>query len=217
VDSPDVSPSLRQVKQALRRFGLLPFSDTRTPSLVSIVAGGPLHGSWWGHPAGQAIYQTGQALESDPDVLVIRLWKGKQTLVHRALWPPVERIGRARAPWQVNGLSKAGRMLLARLDRQEAAPSGSGSPGADSEWDDQHAAVRELGDRLLVLTRSVHTSRGAHELEAESWADWRSRAEFARYRGTLGSAQLRLERAAVRLEPDMDPHRLFPWGRKPPR
>ena len=38
------------------------------------------------------------------------------------------------------------------------------------------------------------------------------------YAGALAfGATNTLERAAVRLEPDMDPHRLFPWGRKPPR
>ncbi|MGA7862000.1 MAG: hypothetical protein WCB19_09125 [Thermoplasmata archaeon] len=205
--------SLLRVKRDLRRWGLLPFTDSRSPSLVSIVAGAPISGSWWGHPAGQAIYRVGEALESDPDALLVRLWRGKQTLVHRRLWPALERVGSARAPWQMTGLSAVGRRLLANVDRvglvrSDLLPSDISSKPPGSPLD-----LRDLGERLLVLTRSVHTPSGAHALEAEGWSAWRTRVGSPRYRGSVSSAQIQLEEAARHLTPRIEPRPLFPWGR----
>jgi len=204
--------SLLRVKRELRRLGLLPFTDPTSPSLVSIVAGAPVSGSWWGHPAGQAIYRVGEALESDPDTLLLRLWRGKQTLVDRRLWPALERVGSARATWQVTGLSAAGRRLLAQVDQAGLLRSGRLGSDISSRSRGSPLALRDLGERLLVLTRSVHTPSGAHALEAEGWSAWRTRVGSPRYRGSVSSARLQLEEAARQLTPGIDPRPLFPWG-----
>src|SRR5262249_40764739 len=44
--------ALRQAMDALDLTGLLFMHDARKPSLTAIVAGKPIRGSWWGHPAG---------------------------------------------------------------------------------------------------------------------------------------------------------------------
>ena len=104
VSGGDVRLACSRVKKELRRSGILPFTDTKVPSLVSLVAGGPVSGSWWGHPQGQLIYQVGEALESDPEVLTLRLWDGKLTLVQRRLmagprqnWQSPGRVANRRA------------------------------------------------------------------------------------------------------------------------
>jgi hypothetical protein len=62
------------------------------PNLADWVAGEPIRGSWWGHPAGHEIFVVlGQVLASD-DVVATRLINGKVTLVHRRLWPAVVRV-----------------------------------------------------------------------------------------------------------------------------
>jgi hypothetical protein len=201
------------VKKDLRRFGLLPFSDREAPSLVSIVAGGPVSGSWWGHPAGGLIYQVGEGVDSDPDVLVVKLWRGKLTLIHRRLWPALIKIGRARSVWQTSRLSEVASQLLEMVElehtvRSDHLPSDfpMGSQGF-------RPALRNLEQRLLVLTRSVHTDTGAHALEAESWATWSAKTRTPRFSGTVESAQLIIEDAARRLKPEVDSRRLLPWGR----
>ncbi|MGC2288368.1 MAG: hypothetical protein WA688_00725 [Thermoplasmata archaeon] len=201
------------MKRNLQRFGLLPFTDPTSPSLVSLVVGAPVSGSWWGHPAGSAIYQVGETLESDPDIVVLRLWRGKQTLVHRRLFPALERVARARAPWQMAGLSKGRRRLLVLIDRAGLIQSDPFSSGVGPGWVGTSADLRDLGRRLLVLTRSVHTSSGAHALQGESWAAWRKRVRSPGYRGSVPSARIQLEQAARWLTPGVEPGPFFPWGR----
>jgi hypothetical protein len=159
------------------------------------------------------IYRVGEALESDREVLFLKLWGGKQTLVHRRLWPPLVRIGRARTEWQLAGIGEVSLQLLASIEREHTIRSDLLSTGHLSGSRGSRAALRDLEDRLLVLTRSVHTSTGAHALEAESWVAWRARVRAPRFLGTVASAQLAIENAARRLTPSVDPRRRFPWGR----
>src|SRR6478736_240953 len=57
------------------------------PNVTEYVAGEPIRGSWWGHPAGHEIFAVLTHLMSSPDVVATRLINGKITLVHRRLWP----------------------------------------------------------------------------------------------------------------------------------
>ncbi len=213
VSDREVRLSVSRVKKALGRSGLLPIADSKVPSLVSIVAGAPVPGSWWGHPAGQLIYRVGEVLESDSDVLVARLWAGKLTLIHRRLWPALVRIGRSKAPWQMAELSSGALKLLARIERENSLRSDHHAPDFPLGSQELRAALRVLDHRLLILTRSVHTSTGAHALEAKSWSAFSTHTRTARFSGTVASAQLSLEGAAQLLSPGIDPRRLFPWAR----
>jgi hypothetical protein len=61
------------------------------------VAGGPIRGSWWGHPKGHEIFRLAEAVANSGDVLVCKLIEGKVTWVHRRLWPALVRLS-ARFP-----------------------------------------------------------------------------------------------------------------------
>ena len=211
----EVRLALIRVKQDLGRFGVLPVTDPTAPSLVSIVAGVPVTGSWWGHPAGQLIYQVGESLDTDSGVLTVRLWRGKLTLVHRRLWPALVRIGGARSEWQMDGLSAVAQQLLTRIEREKTLRSDRLPPDFLAGSQSFRPALRDLEQRLLVLTRSLHTSTGSHALEAESWAAWSATSRTPRFPGSVVSAQLAIERAAARLSSKTEPRRWFPWGRFP--
>ena len=62
------------------------------PNLAEAVAGGPIRGSWWGHPRGQAIFRALTAVSESPDVVCLKLVTGKVTFVHRRLWPALARL-----------------------------------------------------------------------------------------------------------------------------
>ena len=62
------------------------------PSLAEHIAGGPIAGSWWGHPKGQEIYQVAEAVSESDEVLVCKLVDGKVTYVHRRLWPALVKV-----------------------------------------------------------------------------------------------------------------------------
>ena len=61
------------------------------PNVAEMVAGEPIRGSWWGHPAGHAIFDALNSLAETPDVVRTMLVNGKVTLVHRRLWPALAR------------------------------------------------------------------------------------------------------------------------------
>jgi hypothetical protein len=62
------------------------------PRLSDAVAGEPVRGSWWAHPAGKRIFDALQRVAESPDIVVCRLAAGRQTLVHRAAWPVLWRL-----------------------------------------------------------------------------------------------------------------------------
>jgi hypothetical protein len=62
------------------------------PNVAELVAGEPIRGSWWGHPAGTAIFNALNDLADSPDVVRTRLVGGKVTLIHRRLWPALVRV-----------------------------------------------------------------------------------------------------------------------------
>ena len=68
------------------------------PNLAALVAGEPIAGSWWGHPAGHAIFAALNQVAESPDSVRLRLVNGKVTLVHRDLWPALRPRGRPHRP-----------------------------------------------------------------------------------------------------------------------
>lgn len=93
------------------------------PSLAETIAGGPIRGSWWGHPRGHEIFRIAEAVSDSDDVLVCKLIDGKVTYVHRRLWPALvklaARFGKAQLAkvWNEHTPSGAHRM------RREAFPA----------------------------------------------------------------------------------------------
>jgi hypothetical protein len=204
---------ISKVRGDLRQFGLLPFAGSECLSVVSVVVGAPLTGSWWGHPAGQLIYRVGNGLEDDDDVLFVKLWRGRVTLVHRRLWPALVRVGTARSGWQTDTLGADPRRLLSLIDRDGSVRSDriptDFAPGARGF----RPALRELERRLLVVTRSVHTPSGAHALVGESWSAWSTRVGAPRFSGSVASAEGALEVAASRLGLGTHAVSPLPWTR----
>jgi len=62
------------------------------PSLAEAIAGGPIRGSWWGHPKGKEIFHAAEAICASPDVLVCKLLGDRITYVHRRLWPALVKL-----------------------------------------------------------------------------------------------------------------------------
>lgn len=62
------------------------------PNLADLVAGERIKGSWWGHPLGHDISAAINVVRDSPDVVALRLVKGKITLIHRRLWPSLVRL-----------------------------------------------------------------------------------------------------------------------------
>ena len=79
-------------------LGLWPLTHPHLPSMVAHIAGGPVRGSWWGHPRGREIFNAASALGEHPDCAVLPLIDGRQTFVHRRLFPDVAAVGLSLGP-----------------------------------------------------------------------------------------------------------------------
>lgn len=62
------------------------------PNLAEEIGGEPIHGNWWGHEKGRAIFWATRTVRISSDVLVCRLLDGKVTYIHRRLWPAIVRL-----------------------------------------------------------------------------------------------------------------------------
>lgn len=147
-------------------------------ALIDAVAGAPVRGSWWSHPRGRAIFQALSALREDRDVFLCKLLDGKQTYVHRRLWPALVRLRAEASLWPA--LSLPARRLLARVDAQGRVET--------------TGRVRlELERGLWVVAMSRHTDSGAHAVELRPFASHFPKAcHRAAARLTLAEAQAAL-------------------------
>ena len=186
------------VLAALTENQLLLKQDKVVPNVVSIVTGESLRTSWWSHPKAHLIFGVLAQLAEHPDVLFAKLLYGKDTMIHRPLWPAVLAVGLAREPWQTRGLSDHAKRLLERCDRGEGPVRAAG------------AAVRELERRLLATSQEIHTEAGRHEMALESWEAWSARVR-CRPAESRSHARKVLEDAATKLGA---PLKALPWPAK---
>jgi hypothetical protein len=138
-------------------------ADAKLPSVTTMIAGEPVQGSWWAHPLAHAIFFALRDLEAHPDLLMLRLVAGKDTFVHRRLWPEVAAIALAHEKWQTRGLSTEALKLIAQIEAAEFIESSG-------------PLVRMIESRLLVHGSQVHSHDGAHRKRLETWQRWAKRA-----------------------------------------
>ncbi len=201
----------RRVFKELERFGFFLASDAALPSVVSLVVGEPVRGSWWAHPRANEIYDIEDRLGDHADVIVTKLVSGKNTYVHRSLWPQLAVVASARQPWQLDGLSSMAQRLLAAVDGQGELRTDSIPWSGGAKKNSPGEATRLLERRLLVHTQEVHTETGAHAKRLESWERWRKRERVRRARTTPERAKHQLEGVLSELNERFGGKGRLPW------
>jgi hypothetical protein len=182
----DKARSTALVLDALARHGLLLTQDKVVPSVVGVITRETLRTSWWSHPQAHLIFAVLSELADHPDVVATKLLYRKDTLIHRSLWPSLLAVAGARAPWQLERLSRSAKNLLQRIDHAASAVRATG------------AAVRELEVRLLARAYEIHAESGRHEMVLESWQTWSGRVGCQAGR-SVPSARHALEQAVTAL------------------
>jgi len=112
---------------ALETQGLLLTQDRDLPCVVGLVTGEVPGTSWWSHPQSKAIFDVLARLADHQDVLLCKLLRGKETLIHRSLWPALMAVGCGRKPWQLRNLPADAKLLLARTNRSKSPVPSSGT------------------------------------------------------------------------------------------
>jgi hypothetical protein len=153
---------------------LLLCHDAKLPSATACIAGAAIRGSWWGHAKGKLIYET---LHRVVDAVAWpKLVLGKDTLVHRRLWPALIAVAESRQDWQLRGLAPDAKRLLQRVRRGGAVRTDETSRGQGRKLG---VVATELERRLLARSFSEHTPAGHHVRFLETWETWGNRQGIA--------------------------------------
>jgi hypothetical protein len=191
-----------RVLAEVRERGLLMLHDKQLASVSLLVAGEPVAGSWWSHPAGKAIFAASSGLDEHDDVMATKLVGGKVTFVERALWPALLAVAESGAAWQTAGLSRPARLLRQRIDSR-------GEVRSDT-LKGLGAVVGALEERLLCHSAQIHAESGKHVRVLQSWASWRRQKGHDAAAMDVDEGRAALEAAAARLG---DAVALLPWHR----
>jgi hypothetical protein len=196
--------TLEDLLEHLREFDLLLDADPKFPSITGLVMGSSVHGSWWAHPKSHEMYRLACELYNHPDVLPVKLVSGKVTHVHRPLWAAIFAVGTAREVWQMSGLSREANALLKKVDNEKQL----GSSGD---------TVRELEAKLLVYSESVHSERGSHTKQLQTWESWAKSAKLGKVDLTAKEAKLQIEQVVARLNKQFGAAGTLPWKKRSSR
>jgi hypothetical protein len=157
---------VKRVFDEIVQRGVLLQADSELPSVVSIVTRKLVKGSWWSIPEANLVYNICLEIDDHPEILTIKLIKGKLCFIHRHLWSALARIAVSRAEWQMHKLSPIASKILRQVEKQGDVLA-SGIKIADSK---AHAkAISELEKRLRIYTRQEHTDAGKHQKILISW------------------------------------------------
>jgi hypothetical protein len=179
--------------------------------VVTLVVGHPIKGGWWGHPSGGAIYAESNRLADRADVLVIKLLSGKVTFVSKRLWLQLLAIGRAREPWQLEGLTGEALALLDLVRRKGTVRTDDPAVRRAVNPKKPAQVALPLERRLLVLGMQVHTESRTHAKTLESWDHWARRKRLAK-RLPIAQAKATLEDRVRRLNAEYDGKARLPWS-----
>jgi hypothetical protein len=126
------------------------------PNVASMIAGEPIKGSWWGHPAGHQIFAMLNELADSGDVVRTRLVDKKVTLIHRRLWPAIvrlaDRLPTDRLAALVEEHTPSGAHRLHEVPFPDWVPTDARVEGGEMDVAD---AIAALPEAIQPLVRSV--------------------------------------------------------------
>jgi hypothetical protein len=198
--------------RTINHYGLLLEVDDRLPSVTSLVAGEPVRGSWWSHPAGRAIFAASRALLAHPDIVRVKLVARKLTYVHRRLWSPLVAVATGREAWQLQELSQPARQVLRLADRLGELRTDQ-MPSRTLAMPEASRAAHDLEERLLIRADEIHTEHGAHAQRLRTWGRWAEAAGFIPEAMNVDQAKAAFEQIAEEFGREFAKAVRLPWPR----
>ncbi len=179
--------------------------------MVSIVAGGPVHGSWWGHSKGHLIFQIGGKVAADPDVMMMKLLSGKDTYVHRGLWSLLLVIATAKESWQLQGLPSGAVLLLNEVESRGELRTHEFAHDEQIDVKILGESARQLERRLLVYGEDIHAQSGFHAKLLRSWSRWMKVVGFMPTKASVTEARRELETRIENINQKFGAKARLPW------
>ena len=167
-----------RIDRIIEEYGLILESDQHLPSIAGTIIGEKIHRSWWSHPKNRSVFNTLNTLTSRPDILLTKLLSGKTTFIQKQLWPPFLTVANSHEPWQLDNLSRDGKLLLEAVEKKSELFTNKFSKTSGIRTSILGDAARELESRLLIHGIGFHTSSGAHAKHLKTWQRWAADAKY---------------------------------------
>ena len=206
--------NLTKVLRAVEQNGLLMQADSELPSVVTLLVGEPVHGSWWGHPMGDAIHIVNTHLKEHRDIIAAHLVSRKVTFIHRRAWPALFGVALSGEPWQSQNLGPLARRILGLVTRKQSVRSDDESIFGELNSAERRAGIRELERRLLVHSTDTHTETGTHTKTLQTWERCRERKRFRGHALAAEKARAQLDRLVDAWRVGSDVRATLPWAEK---
>lgn len=205
-----MTSDLKRLRKQLDVHGVLLLTDRDLPSLTTIVAGGPVKGSWWGHPKGNLMYNLSNELMDQPDVLTLKLINKKVTFVQRRYWDSLVSIAAGEADWQMRNLPIAARSLWKTVQTRHEIRAD------DPEFRKSPKEIGKLAlhleEKLLVYSESLHTDSGRHIRLLRTWKSVLKTKDHRLKRVSYDAAIENFDELRTSLLATSDAKIRFPWG-----
>src|SRR3989449_10701102 len=202
---------LQKIDPIPERSGLIREADLHLRSVVSTSVGESIHGSWWGHPQGNRIYQTLGILSRRPNLLVTKLLSRKTTFIHRRLWPGFLTIVTSSEPWQLDHLSHNAQKLLYAVQQKGKLSTNEYSKDSGVKIGVLGDAARELEARILVYGMGFHSESGSHAKRLKTWDAWAKDTKYKWKKIDPDVAKQGFENIALKLKERYSVRPKLPW------
>ena len=203
--------NLTKVLRAVEQNGLLLQADSKLPSVVTLLVGEPVRGSWWGHPMGDAIHIVNTKLKEHPDVIATRLVSGKVTYVHRRAWPALFGVVLSGEPWQSHDLGPLARRILGHVTKKQSVRADDESVFGELSSAERRAGIRELESRLLVHSTDTHTEAGTHSKTLQTCERCKEQKRFRGHALAADEARAQLDQLVNEWCAGLDVRATLPW------
>jgi hypothetical protein len=200
---------LALIESYLQEHGLLMVVDNHFPSYVTMITKEPIKGSWWGHPKGNFIYNSLNAVLDRPDILQVKLLNKKTTLVQKEHWSALVSLAESESAWQTYGL-KQDHLDLLKLVQSKSAIRTDEMKSSKSLTEIGKLASR-LEERLLIYSESVHTDSGKHARVLKTWSQTMKEREVSVERISPEEAEMYFDFVLEEMRGDLVSRPHLPW------
>ncbi len=151
----------QEIKKKIESYGFLLEADPDFPSIVGLVTGEKIKGSWWGHRKGHEIFSISRKVRDEEDILVIKLISGKVTYVHKRLWTDLISILIVNKNWKIEKLSNNGKKVLELVERAGVIRADNLESETKNEFNkkDLNKSINEIEKGLFIFCNDVNTEK----------------------------------------------------------
>ena len=151
-----------KILEEIEKNGLMLLQDKLFPNIINSIIGKSISGSWWSHPQGNHIYNGINWAMDQNQVICVKFLSGKNTYIHKKLWPYFFSIVNKARDWQTDKLTDDELKLYSIISKKSLR---SDNPLAKLNKN----ILLKLEKKILFESNEVHSETGKHYKLYKKW------------------------------------------------